>query len=444
MLSVIKLQRFIVAVLLFLFAIISCPSRVSAQDNDDLGESYNCTIVIGGQNAMPGKSGVPRVISNLEPQDGNPGWTVSVQLSNAALEQYNQCRGELRMATSRGWPVAWTKTLLTPQANGLFTGVLYYSQGASHSDSGVKDIDIEMDGASSCHGDNFPICRRMYIQLDGSRTEREGFNCDADKQKIRESLDGFPSTMTLDTTGFVSIDVPESIIQSCPISRLNYEIKLAGKNEAHGNIMNNSKIESTHISFTPKYVGQYEIILHGYPPDTGPSTHDPRLVVTKYFCVAHPGETCTPPLEESVLDNYTGPNAPFDYCAQVPGKDVSDIPDSQNQYLACTKCMGSLIDDGTYENEGKKIYTAVGCVRVDGPGLAADLIKILLGVAGMASFLSIIAGAFIFTTSRGESGKIKQAKELITAAISGLLFIIFSIIILEYIGVTILHIPGLG
>lgn len=128
--------------------------------------------------------------------------------------------------------------------------------------------------------------------------------------------------------------------------------------------------------------------------------------------------------------------AKFDYCMQVPDGD---------QQEACRECLGGSTEAvAPYEFEGKKVYTAVGCVRVDQQGLAADLIRLLLGIAGGVALLSVLAGAFIFSTSQGESGRVKQAKELITAAVSGLLFIIFSVIILDFIGVKILQIPGLG
>lgn len=127
----------------------------------------------------------------------------------------------------------------------------------------------------------------------------------------------------------------------------------------------------------------------------------------------------------------------FDYCRQVPG----NFEDKTTQRGACYDCV-------TQGDPGEYIFTAVGCIHVADDGdflpLAEDLIRLLLGVAGGAAFLSILAAAFILTTSRGETSKVKQAKELITAAVSGLLFIIFSIIILDYIGVTILHIPGLS
>lgn len=148
------------------------------------------------------------------------------------------------------------------------------------------------------------------------------------------------------------------------------------------------------------------------------------------------------------------PGVPYDYCAQVPGKieikkeegkETEIKAEKGSQYEACQKCMGRFNPEtGEYPNEGQKIYTAVGCISVDGKGFATDLIKLLLGVGGMATLLSILAASFIYTTSRGDSGKIKEAKDLITSAVSGLLFIIFSVIMLEYIGVQVLHIPGLG
>lgn len=157
-----------------------------------------------------------------------------------------------------------------------------------------------------------------------------------------------------------------------------------------------------------------------------------------------------PPAKEAEPD----PGVPYDYCAQVPGKieikkeegkETEIKAEKGSQYEACQKCMGRFNPEtGEYPNEGQKIYTAVGCISVDGKGFATDLIKLLLGVGGMATLLSILAASFIYTTSRGDSGKIKEAKDLITSAVSGLLFIIFSVIILEYIGVQVLHIPGLG
>lgn len=119
----------------------------------------------------------------------------------------------------------------------------------------------------------------------------------------------------------------------------------------------------------------------------------------------------------------------FDYCLQVP---------DDGQRAACNRCL-----DSATANEGK-VYTAVGCLGTSGSGLAGDLISLMLGLAGGVSLLTILVAAFTFSTSQGDTNKVKKAKELMTAAVSGLLFIIFSIIILNFVGVSLLRIPGLS
>ncbi len=141
---------------------------------------------------------------------------------------------------------------------------------------------------------------------------------------------------------------------------------------------------------------------------------------------------CGIPAIEDVPTPTPIPGTAFDYCRQVP---------DNGQRQACLDCLRGATDE---KGNQTKIFTAVGCVRVQGKDLAADLIKLLLGIGGGVSLLSLLAAAFKFTISRGDSGKIKESKELITASVSGLLFLIFSIIILQFIGVEILQIPGLG
>lgn len=134
------------------------------------------------------------------------------------------------------------------------------------------------------------------------------------------------------------------------------------------------------------------------------------------------------PIEEE-LENESVPVQNFSYCAQAPAGPQRD---------ACIACVGETDTEGQ-----DKIYTAFGCMRVSGAGLTEDLVRLLLGIVGGIALLSILAAAFLLTTSQGEVSKVKQAKELITASVSGILFIIFSIMALNFIGVTVLRIPGL-
>lgn len=118
----------------------------------------------------------------------------------------------------------------------------------------------------------------------------------------------------------------------------------------------------------------------------------------------------------------------FDYCSQVP--------DDGRQRSKCLECVEKG-DPGDY------VYTAVGCMRVSGKGLTEDIVRVFMGVSGGVALFSIISAAFLFTLSQGDTNKVKQAKELLTAAVTGLFFIILSIFILQFIGVNILGIPGL-
>lgn len=103
--------------------------------------------------------------------------------------------------------------------------------------------------------------------------------------------------------------------------------------------------------------------------------------------------------------------------------------------------------DPTCKNKGQpnSINTALGCIP------ASDLnefIKWILGklifVASGIAFLLMAFGALQILTSAGNPEKIKAGSELITSALSGLLFIILSLFLLKLIGVDILHIPGFG
>lgn len=91
------------------------------------------------------------------------------------------------------------------------------------------------------------------------------------------------------------------------------------------------------------------------------------------------------------------------------------------------------------------IDTALGTIQVDS---ATAFIKaafgVMLSLAGGVAVLLIIFSGYRIMTSSGDPEKIKGAREMLTSAIVGLLFVIFSVSILQIIGVDILHIPGFG
>lgn len=119
--------------------------------------------------------------------------------------------------------------------------------------------------------------------------------------------------------------------------------------------------------------------------------------------------------------------APFELCNQIPESEDAAL-------AACRNCVA----------DQDKVWTAVGCISKEPKDIIAQFITIGLGIGGGVALIMIIAGGFMLTISQGNPQKTNEAKEMITSAIIGLLFVIFSVVILQFIGVTIFRIPGFG
>jgi hypothetical protein len=88
------------------------------------------------------------------------------------------------------------------------------------------------------------------------------------------------------------------------------------------------------------------------------------------------------------------------------------------------------------------IWTAIGCIPATEAGIATAGLRLGLGIGGGAALLLILIGSFFITTSRGQPDRLQSGRDLITSAIIGLLLVIFSVVGLQFLGVTILQIPG--
>jgi len=118
-------------------------------------------------------------------------------------------------------------------------------------------------------------------------------------------------------------------------------------------------------------------------------------------------------------------DVPYEICKQIPQGDLYD---------KCTNCI----------NQKDGIWTAIGCIPSKPQNIIQTVIKIGLTLGGGFTLLMILVGGFMLSVSQGDPKKAQDAKERITAAIIGLIFIIFSITILQFIGVQIFKIPGFG
>jgi hypothetical protein len=101
------------------------------------------------------------------------------------------------------------------------------------------------------------------------------------------------------------------------------------------------------------------------------------------------------------------------------------------------------VNTGEPDPDGTGILTAIGCIPAnDTNELTAFILRWALGIGGGIAFLLIIYSGFIITTSAGNPERVQAGKELLTAAIAGLMLIIFSVFLLDIIGVRIFRLPG--
>ncbi|MBU1000628.1 pilin [Patescibacteria group bacterium] len=104
----------------------------------------------------------------------------------------------------------------------------------------------------------------------------------------------------------------------------------------------------------------------------------------------------------------------------------------------CTTAGGNPC--GTSEDPG--FNTAIGCIRTNLSSLVNDFLTFIIGISGGLAFLMMLLGAFQMLTSAGNPETINTGRERLTSAIIGLLFVIFTVLLLQIIGADILSIPG--
>lgn len=91
------------------------------------------------------------------------------------------------------------------------------------------------------------------------------------------------------------------------------------------------------------------------------------------------------------------------------------------------------------------LNTAIGCIPInDTNALIGFFLRWAIGIGGGIAFILILVSGFQIMTSQGDPQKLQAGKELLTSAVTGLVLIIFSVFILQFIGVNILGIPGLS
>ena len=88
------------------------------------------------------------------------------------------------------------------------------------------------------------------------------------------------------------------------------------------------------------------------------------------------------------------------------------------------------------------IDTALGCLSVDIQGFTSTLLKFLAGTAGAISLVIMLIATVQIMTGGDNAEQVKKGKELFTGAITGLLFIIFSVTLLRIVAGDIIQLDG--
>jgi hypothetical protein len=111
-----------------------------------------------------------------------------------------------------------------------------------------------------------------------------------------------------------------------------------------------------------------------------------------------------------------------------------------------TFCFGQKTITETEDNitcdSENGVQTALGCIPTDPRELIKWVFPYLLGLGGLSAFALIVFSGIQILTSGGNPEKIQGAKETITSAVTGLLFIILSLFLLKLIGGDILGLPA--
>lgn len=95
-------------------------------------------------------------------------------------------------------------------------------------------------------------------------------------------------------------------------------------------------------------------------------------------------------------------------------------------------------------NGDKGIQTGLGCMKFETQGFSEQLLTFLAGTAGAISLVIMLAATIQIMTGGDNAEQVKKGKELFTSAVTGLLFIIFSVTLLKIIAGDIIQLPGFG
>lgn len=94
--------------------------------------------------------------------------------------------------------------------------------------------------------------------------------------------------------------------------------------------------------------------------------------------------------------------------------------------IAPARAQGQGVDLWGGNNIANNAFNSIGFSKKDPREIVANIIKILLGFLGTIAVVLIIYAGFLWMTAAGNPDKTKKAKDIMSAAVTGLVIILIS------------------
>lgn len=172
-------------------------------------------------------------------------------------------------------------------------------------------------------------------------------------------------------------------------------------------------------------------------PGTETSVAEKRQACVDIEGIRRTGQNC-------ISLNFTaGPPTGDTSCASQNQPNQLNVPESNR--VICSEGLdekGDITKDPEKIKVCKKINTAIAAISTNPKEFVTQIFGIILGLSGGIALILIIISGYRIMASSGNPEALQAGREQLVSAIVGLLFIIFSFVILQVIGVEILKIPG--
>lgn len=106
------------------------------------------------------------------------------------------------------------------------------------------------------------------------------------------------------------------------------------------------------------------------------------------------------------------------------------------------KCAASVSSSAKTCKDSGTIQTAIGCIHTDPALLLTDLFSFTPPIMGLIAFLMMVYSGIKMILSGGNPQAIGGARDMFINAVIGLLFALFSTLLLQILGADIFHLPG--